>query len=156
MPRSKQSGADATYAETLGLPTDELWRLKADLRSHIPGDPTFMAAVSRVLTHLIDLNLAHPERVKADQTWAEQQAEERAAAEQRALDERHAAEVEGLPEDHPDRAAIEERQAAERKRLDLQRRLAALDAQQKAERDEFLAGQQAARNEALAEAQPAA
>ena len=123
------------------LASDELRRLRNALRSHIPSDPTFIAAVSRILIHLLDLNLAHPDRLERDAALARENAERRAAASAEALAARQAAEKAALPEDHPDRAAIEEKHAAEVRALERDRRLAELDAAQAAARDEFAQAQ---------------
>src|SRR5437660_292887 len=59
------------------IPTAELRKLRNDLRSHILSDPTHTAAVSRLLGHLVNLDLAHPDRQQRDEELARQQAEQR-------------------------------------------------------------------------------
>lgn len=125
--------------------TDELRRLRGDLRSHIPSDPTFIAAVSRILSHLVNADLAHPSRAARDEETAK-------AAEQQKADllvARQQAEKDAATSDE-DRAKLDAQHAAEQAESDRQKRLAALDTEQASQRAELARSQAAERAAAAA------
>lgn len=153
--------APASHPELLAaMPTDELRRLRNALRSHIPSDPTFAAAVSRVLGHLLDLDLRHPDRRARDEEIAARQAEERKRVEAEQLAAKHDAEKAALPapdaspEAERQHRELAEKQAAEARAIERRKRVAELEAEQARERDEFARHQQEARNQALADDEP--
>lgn len=48
------------------LDTQHLRKLRSNLASHLPGDPTFTAAAGAVLRALLDREIAHPDRQDRD------------------------------------------------------------------------------------------
>lgn len=72
--------------------TDQLRRWHADLVSHIPSDPSFIAAAGAVLRSLLSRELTHPDRVERDKAEAQarKDAADKLEADKKADDERAA------------------------------------------------------------------
>lgn len=72
--------------------TDQLRRWHTDLVSHIPSDPSFIAAAGAVLRSLLSRELTHPDRVERDKAEAQarKDAADKLEADKKADEERAA------------------------------------------------------------------
>jgi hypothetical protein len=125
--------------------TTTLQRMHDALRQAIPGDPSFLAAVSAVLRSLLTREIANPDRVKRDDEAAKRDIEAKAEllkakqeAEKKALADRALTPDEKAKEEAD---ALERRHQQELARLEHDKATADLAAKQTEERKEFEARQ---------------
>lgn len=129
------------------LDTQYLNRAQKDLRNFIPSDPTFLAHVGALLRALIQHELTNPDRIEADKAAAEAAAQQQRDKAAHDLDAKHEAEQSVPNLTDAEKAALDQRHAAEIDRLGRQHAqadLAIKQAQERAEFDRIQAEQRAA------------
>jgi hypothetical protein len=130
------------------LDTEYLKSAQKALRSNIPSDPTFMAHVGAILRAIIQHDIANPDRIERDEAELEARTKLARETDEKALAERHEAELAAMPEDK--RPEIEAKQKAELEALDRKRAADDLVAKQAEERKEFEERQKVERDKLVA------